>query len=120
MSGTTKGRRPKQDPLDVLSAQQQQQQEQEESQESTADKKNDTVLLKKDGTPRKSKAGRPVEKALGEWHTTNIDLLMESYKFFMRNKLAMGGTLSNYINKLILADLEVNKEKYEQITKMIG
>lgn len=116
---TTRGRRPKQDPLDVLSAQQQEQGQQQDD-DLKDDKKNVPVLLKKDGTPRKSKAGRPVEKPIGSWHTTCIDLKSEHYKFFLENRLAMGGTLSTYIAKLITADLATNAEKYEKITEMIG
>lgn len=78
------------------------------------------IRYRKDGKPRKNNAGRNAVKQPGQFHTTNVDILKENYQFYMANRLAMGGTLAAYINRLISADLEINREKYESITKQIG
>ena len=79
------------------------------------------IKLKKDGkTPRKNNSGRNVTRPDDEWHITNITLEIGLYNFLMRNRQAIGGSISDYINKLIREDLEKNKAKYETITQMIN
>lgn len=73
---------------------------------------------KKDGTPRKSNAGRPITKTTPT-HTTNIDIPQEVYEKFQLYKAAMGGTMTAYINRLIRKDLEANEDLYKQITDMM-
>lgn len=73
---------------------------------------------KKDGTPRKSNAGRKPTK-LEPVHTTNIDIPMTYFDKFQKYKLAMGGTMTAYINRLIRDDLEKNEDRYKQITDLM-
>lgn len=87
--------------------------------EKTDEREDEKPLLRKDGTPKKSRAGRPIIKEAGEWRLTSLDVRQEYYQFYLDNKAAMGITFSSYIDRLIREDLAENQKLYQSITKML-